>query len=63
VFLFYVQATGGKWLLGRTWGFGPYLWKTTGNGKTTYNIDVWIRQNGSKVPYETYKVLTGYQLT
>jgi hypothetical protein len=62
VFLFYVQATGGKWLLGRTWGFGPYLWKTTGNGKTTYNIDVWIRQNGSPSPHEVFAVAT-YVLT
>jgi hypothetical protein len=62
VFLFYVQATGGPWILGRTWGFGPYLWKTTGNGKTTYNIDVWIRQNGSKSAHETFAVLTAYRL-
>lgn len=63
VYLFYVQATGGPWILGRTWGSAVYNWITKGNGKTTYNIDVWVRQNGSKSAHETFAVLTSYQLT
>jgi hypothetical protein len=61
-YLFYVQATGGPWILGRTWGSNTYVWKTTGNGKTTYNIDVWVRQNGSTAAHEAFAVVS-YQLT
>jgi hypothetical protein len=57
-----VQATGGPWILGRTWGSNVYVWKTTGNGKTTYNIDVWVRQNGSKATQEAAQVIP-YLLT
>jgi hypothetical protein len=60
---FWVQATGGSWILGRSYGTSPtYLWTTTGDGKTTYNVDVWARQNGSKVSEQTVKVIQ-YQLT
>jgi hypothetical protein len=62
MYLFYVQATGGPWILGRTWGSNTYVWKTTGNGKTMYNIDVWVRQNGSKAAQEAFFIVS-YQLT
>jgi hypothetical protein len=56
-YLFYVQATGGPWILGRGYGSDTYVWKTTGDAKTTYNIDVWVRQNGSTATYETFYMI------
>jgi hypothetical protein len=56
---FYVQATGGPWILGQAYSNSAiYVWKTTGDAKTTYNVDVWVRQNGSKASQETYKIIS-----
>ena len=38
---FCVQATGGPWILGQAYGRNAiYVWRTTGDAKTTYNVDV-----------------------
>jgi hypothetical protein len=60
-FKFYVQATGGPWILGRNYGIATYVWNTAGNGVTTYNLDVWVRAKGSTAAYQAY-AMTSYTL-
>jgi hypothetical protein len=57
-YLYYFQAAGGPWILGRTYGASTFVWVTTGNGKTTYTVDVWVHQNGSSAPHEAFAVMS-----
>jgi hypothetical protein len=44
--------------LGQAYGSSAiYVWKTAGDARTIYNIDVWVRQNGSTVSQQTFKVV------
>jgi hypothetical protein len=63
VFTWYFQVPGGSWYLAKNPSTDPTLvWNTTGAAPGTYNIDVWISQNGSATPHETFKLIS-YAIT
>lgn len=57
-FLYYFQAAGGPWILGRGYGSSKFVWNTAGNGATSYTVDVWAREKGSSASQQAFKVIT-----
>lgn len=52
---FWRLAPGGTWTEVQAMGASAsWVWDTTGFALGTYRVEVWIRQNGSTVPYETW---------
>ena len=62
VYTWYFQVPGGNWYIAKNPSPDPTLtWNTTGAAPGTYKIDVWISQNGSTTPHETF-ILINYTL-
>jgi spore coat protein U-like protein len=57
-YLFFVQPPGGGWT--PAFGYdGPiFAWNTGGLGVGTYNVDVWVRQQGSGAPYQSFQLIS-----
>ena len=44
---FYIQSPSGVWTVAQGYGGPTFAWSTTGLVAGTYNVDVWVRENGS----------------
>ena len=53
-YLFYVQPPGGSWTVMRGYSsLATFAWNTAGLVAGSYTIDVWVRQSGSAVSYDS----------
>ncbi len=60
---FWMQALGGSWTIVQPYSAtSTYTWNTTGLSGGAYDFEVWARNQGSGVSYQTYKDV-GYTLT
>jgi hypothetical protein len=51
------QATLGVWYPVQDWDGPTFTWHTSGLAPDTYQFDVWARQTGVDVPWESYKLI------
>ena len=61
LYRFWVQAPGGGWVIARDYSTtATFAWNTAGRAAGTYNIDVWVLQNGTPGPTveDTFKVIS-----
>ena len=56
-YLFYTQAPGRGWVISQGYGSPTFTWHTAGLGAGSYNVDVWVRQLGSRVAYQAFHLI------
>jgi cell wall-associated protease len=61
VYTWYFLIPGGNWYVAQ-YGGSTLVWNTTGAAPVTYKIDVWVSQNGSSTPHESF-ILISYTIT
>lgn len=61
-YLFYIQSPSGVWTVVQNYDGPTFVWNTTGLAPGTYNVDVWVKQNGSSNLHETF-TLVAFTLT
>jgi hypothetical protein len=50
---FWVRSAGGAWTIAQDWGVSPtYVWDTSQRAAGSYSVKVYVRNQGSAVPYE-----------
>jgi hypothetical protein len=61
---FWVQAPGGVWTIAQDYSTtATFAWSTTGLAAGSYNVLVWVRQNGSSAAEENFHLISAYTLT